>query len=74
MRYRGLLDRKGELFAYLEGNVLYTLDGEVTGRLEGNYVVDTAGNQIWRILNDGVFTLDGNEAIGYFSSWTPDDD
>jgi hypothetical protein len=74
MRYRGLLDRKGELFAYLEGNVLYTLDGEVTGRLEGNYVVDTAGNQIWRILNDGVFTLDRNEAIGYFSSWTPDDD
>ncbi len=74
MRYRGLLDRKGELFAYLEGNVLYTLDGEVTGRLEGNYVVDTAGNQIWRVLNDGIFTLDGNEAIGYFSSWTPDDD
>ncbi|MGD2050271.1 MAG: hypothetical protein PVH03_12280 [Chloroflexota bacterium] len=73
MRYRGLLDRNGELFAYLEGNVLYTLDGEVTGRLEGNYVVDTAGNQIWRVMKDGVYTLDGSEAIGYFSSWTPDD-
>ena len=33
MHYRGLLDRKGELFAYLEGDTLYTLDGEVTGRL-----------------------------------------
>ena len=74
MRNRGLLDRKGELFAYLEGNVLFTLDGEVTGRLEGNYVVDTAGNQIWRVFEDGVYTIDGIEAIGYFSSWTPEDD
>lgn len=74
MRYRGLLDRKGELFAYLEGNVLYTLEGDVTGRIEDIYVVDTVGNKIWRIINDGVYTLDGNEAIGYFSSWTSDDD
>ena len=31
---RGLIDKKGEQFAYLVGNVLYTLDGEPTGRLE----------------------------------------
>lgn len=73
MRYRGLLDKKGELFAYLEGVVLYTLDGEVTGRLEGNYIVDTVGNRIWRVFDDGVYTLDGTNVVGYFSAQTPDD-
>lgn len=71
MKYRGLHDRKGELFAYLEGNVLYTLDGEVTGRLEENFIVDTAGNRIWRVFRDGVYSLDVTEAIGYFSDSTP---
>lgn len=71
MQYRGLLDRKGELFAYLEGGTLYTLDGEVTGRLEGGYIVDTAGNQVWRVHKDGIYSLDGERAIGYFSSQTP---
>jgi hypothetical protein len=66
MSYRGLYDRKGELFAYLEGNTLLTLDGEVTGRLEGNYIVDTAGNRIWRVYDSGVYSLDEMEAIGYF--------
>ncbi len=73
MRYRGLLDRKGELFAYIKGIALYTLDGEMTGRIQGDFIVDTAGNKIWRIHEDGVYTLDGNEAIGYFSSRTPED-
>jgi hypothetical protein len=68
---RGLHDRKGELFAYFEGNVLYTLEGEATGRLEGDYIVDTAGNRVWRIQRDGVYTLDESRAIGYLSSKTP---
>jgi len=63
---RGLVDRKGEQFAYLQGSVLYTLDGEVTGRLEGEYIVDTAGNRIWRVVGDAVYSLDGMESIGYF--------
>ncbi len=45
-RMRGLIDRKGEQFAYLQGSVLYTLEGEPTGRLEGEFIVDTAGNRI----------------------------
>jgi hypothetical protein len=73
MATRGLVDRKGELFAYLAGVNLYTLDGEPTGRLEGNTIVDTAGNPIWRVIGDGVYTLDTAEAIGYFSSTAPDD-
>ncbi len=73
MRYRGLLDRKGELFAYLEGNTLFTLEGEITGKLEGDFILDTAGNRVWRVHYDGVYSLDGREAIGYFSSRTPED-
>jgi hypothetical protein len=68
MSYQGLYDRKGELFAYLEGGVLFTLEGEVTGRLEGNYIVDTAGTRLWRVYSSGVYTLDEMEAIGYFGS------
>ena len=71
MFYRGLLDRKGELFAYLEGDTLFTLDGEITGRIEGGYIVDTAGNRVWLVEHDGVYSLDGGRVIGYFSSRTP---
>ena len=71
MRYRGLMDRKGELFAYLQGDSLFSLDGELTGRLEGQFIVDTGGNRVWRVYHDGVYSLDGSEAIGYFSSETP---
>jgi hypothetical protein len=73
MSYRGLIDRKGEQFAYLQGSVLYTLEGEATGRLEDNYVVDTAGNRMWLVVGDAVYSLDGGETIGYFSSPAPAD-
>jgi len=65
---RGLIDRKGEQFAYLQDGVLYTLEGEPTGRLEGEFIVDTAGNRIWRVVGDAVYSLDGMESIGYFGS------
>lgn len=73
MQYRGLLDTKGELFAYLEGDTLYSLDGDVTGRLEGGYILDTAGNRVWLVQKDGVYSLDGARAIGYFGSRGPED-
>ncbi len=71
MSVRGLYDPKGELFAYLEGGILYTLEDEITGRLEGNYIVDKAGNPVWRVYDDGVYSLDESEPIGYFGSSTP---
>ena len=52
---------------------LYTLDGEVTGRLEGDFIVDVAGNRVWKVYSDGIYTLDGSKAIGYFSARTPED-
>lgn len=65
---RGLIDRKGEQFAYLQSGVLYTLEGEATGRLEGEFIVDLSGKRVWRIVGDAVYSLDGMESIGYFSS------
>lgn len=70
---RGLIDRKGEQFAYLQGSTLYTLDGEATGRREGDFIVDMAGKRVWRIVGDAVYSLDGMESIGYFSGEKPDD-
>ena len=72
MRSRGLVDRKGEIFAYLEGNTLYTLDGEATGRLLGEYIVDMAGNRVWRVYGDGVYTMSGEEPVGFFSGESPE--
>ena len=63
---RGLIDNKGELFALLRGKDLYTLEGELTGRIEGNFVVDLVGSRIWRVVGDAVYRLDGSWPVGYF--------
>lgn len=73
MATRGLIDRKGELFAYLRGNILYTLDDEMTGTLSEGFIVDTAGNRVWRVEGHALRTLDGNETVGYLGSALADD-
>lgn len=65
---RGLIDRKGEQFAFLQGNTLFTLDGEPTGYLRGSYVEDLAGTRIWQVVGDAVYSLDGSETIGFFGA------
>ena len=62
---RGLTDRKGETFAYLEGDYLYTLEGEHTGYLQGDFIVDMVGNKVWRVVGDAVYTRNGQEPVGY---------
>jgi hypothetical protein len=69
---RGLMDKQGEQFGYLQGNTLYNMDDEPTGYLEGNHITDLAGNKVWRVVGDGVYKLGGDEAVGYFSSEVPD--
>lgn len=64
---RGLVSPKGEQFGYLVGDMLYTLDDEPSGRLQGEYIVDMAGNPIWRVVGDGVYSLNGMETIGYLT-------
>jgi len=64
---RGLIDRKGEQFAYLIGDILYTMDDEPSGRLEGETIVDLAGKPVWRVVGDGVYAIRGLETIGYLT-------
>ena len=68
---RGLIDRKGEQFAYFEGDILYTLQGEPTGRLQGDFIVDLGGKRMWRVVGDGVYSIDSQETIGYISGEAP---
>ena len=70
---RGLMDRKGEQFAYLQGSILYDLDGEAVGRLEGEFIVNQQGGRIWRVVGDGVYALDGSETIGFFGGEQPEE-
>ena len=65
---RALIDRKGEQFAFLQGNTLMTLDGEPTGYLRGGFIEDLVGNRIWRVVGDGVYAIDGSETIGFFGA------
>lgn len=71
---RGLIDKKGEQFGYFIGNVLYTLDDEITGRLEGEYITDVAGQRVWRVVGDAVYSLDSSETVGFIGSELADDE
>jgi hypothetical protein len=68
---RGLIDNKGEIFAYLEQDQLFTLDDQLSGYLRGDYIVDLAGTRVWRVRGDGVYRLDGLHPVGYFGSERP---
>ncbi len=70
---RGLISPKGEQFGYLIGNNLFTMDDEPSGRLEGDFIVDLAGNTVWRVVGDGVYSLNGMETIGFLSAERTDD-
>ena len=70
---RGLVSPKGEQFGYLIGDTLYTMDDEPSGRLEREHIVDMAGKPVWRVVGDGVYSLDGMETIGYITNERPDD-
>ena len=69
---RGIIDRKGELFAYEKNGTLYTLEDEPSGYLQGDFVVDLAGNKVWRIVGDALYIVPGLETIGYFGAEKPD--
>lgn len=70
---RGLVSPKGEQFGYVIGDTLYTMDDEPTGRLRGEFVVNMAGDPIWRLVGDGVYSLNGMETIGYLTSERSED-
>lgn len=68
---QGLISPKGEVFAYRRGNQLFTLDDEPSGVIEGAFVLDLSGQPKWRLVGDGVYSLDGLDSIGYFGAPSP---
>lgn len=56
------------MFAYEHKGMIYTLDDEPTGRIQDGYVVDLAGNKVWRVVGDGLYTLVEMEPIGYLGA------
>lgn len=64
---RGIVDKKGEQFAYIDGGNLFTLEGERSGTVGKEYVFDLAGNKMWRIVGHGVYSLDGSQSIGFIT-------
>jgi hypothetical protein len=68
------MDPKGEQFGYVQGDRVFTLDDEVTGRIAGGYVVDLAGNKVWRVIGDGVYELDTMMPVGFLTEPSPDFD
>ncbi|MCO5187806.1 MAG: hypothetical protein M9941_08275 [Anaerolineae bacterium] len=64
---RGIVDHKGEQFGYLDGNRLYTLDGETSGFLREGYIVDLAGNPVWRVIGDCLYKPGTFEQVGFLS-------
>ena len=67
---RGIYGRKGEQFAYLEGDMLFTLEDEHTGYIRQEFIVDMQESPVWRIVGDAIYSLDGNETIGFIGSET----
>jgi hypothetical protein len=68
MIVRSLVSPKGETFAYLQDDKLYTLEGEHTGYREGALIVDLAYTAVWRLHGDAIHTLDHSETIGYLAT------
>ena len=64
----GIVDRKGEQFAYVENNVVFTMDGEPTGYVQKRAVVDLAGAPVWRIIGDCIYQMGSLEPVGFFTS------
>mgnify|MGYP005832663237 CR=1 FL=1 len=63
---RGIFDRHGEVFAYLEGDRVYDLEGAQIGYRREQAIYSLSGELLWRIEGDGVYA--GGENIGYLGS------
>lgn len=67
MSTRGIYDTQGELFGYIEGSLVYTLDGEQVGRVRQSEIVNLENERMWLIRGDGLYTESG-EPVGYLGS------
>ena len=64
MTTRGLYNRDGEVFGYLQGSRVYDLQGNQTGEMRDRTIYDLDGTRRWLIDGDALLDLRGN-VIGY---------
>ncbi len=67
MSTRGISNRDGEVFGYLQGNRIYDLQGQQTGVVQGQVVYDLEGARQWLLDGDALLDLKGN-VIGYLGA------
>ncbi len=67
MSTRGISNRDGEVFGYLEGNRIYDLQGQQTGVVQGQVVYDLDGGRQWLLDGDALLDLKGN-VVGYIGA------
>jgi len=72
MSTRGIYNREGELFGYLEGTRTYDLDGNLTGEVRGHTVYDLNDERHWVIDGDALLDPHGN-VLGYLGERVPHD-
>jgi hypothetical protein len=73
MSTRGMYDRGGELFGYLEVTRVYDLDGQQIGELRGRVIYDQEDERRWLVDGDALLDLRGN-VIGYLGERDPHDE
>jgi hypothetical protein len=69
---RGIYDKSGELFAYLVGSAVYDLEDNQVGRLRESVIYSMDGEERWTVRGDGLYTQKG-ETIGYLGAHFAED-
>ncbi|MBN1680303.1 MAG: hypothetical protein JW966_08415 [Anaerolineae bacterium] len=64
MTTRGIYNRDGDVFGYVEGIRTYDLNGKQTGVVRDQVIYDTDGNAHWRLSGDAILDNQGT-VIGY---------
>ena len=64
MKSRGIYDKKGELFGYLVGTLIYDLDDTQKGFIRDGVIYAMNNEEQWILRGDGLFSPRG-ESVGY---------
>ena len=73
MSTRGIYDRDGEVFGYLDGTRVYDLDSRQIGELRGRAIYDLNDERRWLVESDALLDLRGH-VIGYLGERAPRDE
>ncbi|NDJ77721.1 MAG: hypothetical protein GYB65_15825 [Chloroflexi bacterium] len=67
MNTRGIYDRDGEVFGYVAGNQVFTLEGVLTGVIRDRVIYDLENERRWQIDGDALVNIRG-EVEGYLGA------